>query len=71
MIISRTPLRASFCGGGTDIDSFSYNESGGGMVVSAAVKNYIHVTVNKRFDDKIRVSYSKLELVVAGTKKGV
>ena len=63
MIISRTPLRASFCGGGTDIDSFSHNESRGGMVVSAAVKNYIHVTVNRRFDDKIRVSYSKLELV--------
>ena len=63
MIISRTPLRASFCGGGTDIDSFSFNEEDGGMVVSTALQSYIHVTVNKRFDDRVRVSYSKMELV--------
>ena len=63
MIISRTPLRASFCGGGTDIDSFSCNEEDGGMVVSTALQSYIHVTVNKRFDDRVRISYSKMELV--------
>ena len=63
MIISRTPLRASFCGGGTDIDSFSYNEEEGGMVVSTTLQSYIHITVNKRFDDRVRVSYSKMELV--------
>ena len=63
MIISRTPLRASFCGGGTDIDSFSFNEEDGGMVVSTALQSYIHVTVNKRFDDRVRISYSKMELV--------
>jgi len=63
MIISRTPLRASFCGGGTDIDSFSHNEKSGGMVVSVALNTYIHVTVNKRFDNMVRVSYSKMELV--------
>jgi len=63
MIISRTPLRASFCGGGTDIDWFSHTEENGGKVVSLAIDKYIHVLVNKRFDDRVRVSYSSLELV--------
>ena len=63
MIISRTPLRASFCGGGTDIDSFSKTEERGGKVVSLAIDKYIHVLVNKRFDERVRVSYSSLELV--------
>ena len=63
MIISRTPLRASFCGGGTDIDWFSHTKENGGKVVSLAIDKYIHVLVNKRFDDRVRVSYSSLELV--------
>ncbi|MEC7720521.1 MAG: GHMP kinase [Candidatus Thermoplasmatota archaeon] len=63
MIISRTPVRVSFCGGGTDIDSFSMTESEGGRVVSLALDRHIHVTVNRRFDDKVRLSYSKMELV--------
>lgn len=63
MIISRTPLRVSFCGGGTDLDWFSNSEPSGGMVTSAAMDRHIHVTVNRRFDDLVRVSYSKMELV--------
>lgn len=63
MIISRTPVRVSFCGGGTDIDSFSMSESEGGRVVSLALDRHIHVTVNRRFDDMVRLSYSKMELV--------
>ena len=63
MIISRTPVRVSFCGGGTDIDSFSLSEPRGGRVVSLALDRHIHVTVNRRFDDKVRLSYSKMELV--------
>jgi len=63
MIISRTPLRASFCGGGTDIDGFSNSHEGGGKVVSLALDKYIYVIINKRFDDKVRVSYSALEFV--------
>ena len=47
----------------TDIDSFSHAEEEGGIVVSTTLQSYIHVTVNKRFDDKVRVSYSKMELV--------
>ena len=63
MIISRTPVRVSFCGGGTDVDWFSQASENGGMVTSLALDRYIHVTVNKRFDNRIRLSYSKLEIV--------
>ena len=61
MIISRTPLRVSFCGGGTDIDEFSLSESSGGRVVSTAINKYVYVTMNQRFDDRIRISYSSME----------
>ncbi len=61
MIISRTPLRASFAGGGSDFpDYYRINE---GAVVATAINQYIYITVNKKFDDLIRVSYSKTELV--------
>jgi D-glycero-alpha-D-manno-heptose-7-phosphate kinase len=63
MIISRTPVRVSFCGGGTDVDWFSTSSENGGMVTSLAIDRYIHVIVNRRFDDRIRLSYSKLEIV--------
>ena len=63
MIISRTPVRVSFCGGGTDVDWFSQASENGGMVTSLALDKYIHVTVNKRFDNRIRLSYSRLEIV--------
>jgi len=61
MIISRTPLRVSFCGGGTDIDEFSMTESSGGRVVSTAINKYVYVTMNQRFDERIRISYSSME----------
>ena len=63
MIISRTPVRVSFCGGGTDVDWFSTSSEKGGMVTSLAIDRYIHVIVNRRFDERIRLSYSKLEVV--------
>lgn len=63
MIISRTPLRVSFCGGGTDIDGFSMSEPSGGRVVSTAINKYVYVTMNRRFDDRIRISYSSMEEV--------
>ncbi|MCI4363386.1 MAG: hypothetical protein L3K13_03665 [Thermoplasmata archaeon] len=62
MIITRTPLRVSFAGGGTDLPSF-YREYGGGAVVSAAIDRYVHVLVNDKFDDSIRVAYSRTENV--------
>lgn len=61
MIISRTPLRISFVGGGSDLQSYyRYNT---GAVVSTAINKYIYITVNKKFDNRIRVSYSKTENV--------
>ena len=63
MIISRTPLRVSFCGGGTDIDDFSKSAENGGKVVSMAIDRHVYVTINPRFDNRIRVSYSSLEIV--------
>jgi len=62
MVMTRAPLRITFVGGGTDIPSY-YEKRDYGSVVSAAINKYIYVTVNKKFDDKIRVSYSKTEIV--------
>lgn len=61
MIISRTPLRISFVGGGSDIPA--YYKHKGGAVVTTAINKYIYITVNKKFDNKIRASYSKTENV--------
>lgn len=63
MIISQTPLRVSFCGGGSDLPAYYQNSLTGGSVTSLSLAKYIHVTVNKRFENDIRVSYSKTEIV--------
>ncbi len=64
MIISQTPFRASLFGGGTDLaDYYENSKYGYGAVISTAINMYTYMTVNKKFDDKIRVSYSKTELV--------
>jgi len=64
MIVSRTPLRISFVGGGSDFPSF-YKQStkGYGAVISTTINKYIYITVNKKFDEKIRASYSITETV--------
>lgn len=59
MIISRTPLRMSFVGGGSDLPVYYRRE--GGAVVSTAINQYVYITVNPKFDNRIRVSYSKTE----------
>lgn len=61
MIISKTPLRISFAGGGTDLPSYYRKHSG--AVVSTSINKHVYVTVNKKFDDSVRVSYSKTEIV--------
>jgi len=61
MIIVQTPLRVSLFGGGTDFSSF-YREHGG-CVLSTAIDKYIFVTVKRRFDRKIRVGYTRTEMV--------
>lgn len=62
MIITQTPLRISFLGGGTDIAEY-YRNNGGGAVLSTTIDKYFFVLIKERFDDQIRVSYSKLETV--------
>lgn len=61
MIIVQTPLRVSFFGGGTDFPGFYRAE--GGCVLSTAIDKYIFVTIKKRFDRKLRVGYTKTEMV--------
>ena len=60
MIISRTPLRISFLGGGTDLPAFYHEEEG--AVLSTTINKYIYITINDRFDDTYRLSYSKTEI---------
>ena len=60
MIVTRTPTRIPLGGGGTDIRSYASRY--GGFLVSAAINKYVYITVNKRFEDSIRVSYSKTEI---------
>lgn len=61
MIISKTPFRISLAGGGSDIDR--YYQTSPGAVVAMSVSLYMYVTVNTRFDDTVRVSYTRLEIV--------
>jgi len=65
MIITRTPLRLSFFGGGTDFPEFFLHE--GGAVVSAAINRYSYQIVSefasRLFDYSLRISYSRGELV--------
>ena len=61
MIIVQTPLRVSFFGGGTDFPSYYLAE--GGAILSSAIDKYIFVTVKKRFDKKLRIGYTRTEMV--------
>jgi D-glycero-alpha-D-manno-heptose-7-phosphate kinase len=61
MIITQTPLRVSFAGGGSDLPSF-YRRFGG-AVVSTTIDKYVYINVNKKFDDGIRIAYSRTEEV--------
>lgn len=64
MIVSKTPLRVSFFGGGTDFHNYFRNSKYGyGSVISTGINMYVYIIVNKRFDNKIRLVYSGNELV--------
>jgi D-glycero-alpha-D-manno-heptose-7-phosphate kinase len=63
MIISRTPLRVSFAGGGSDLQAFYGHEPG--AVLTTAIDKYIYLTVNHKFDHYIRASYSRTEIVAS------
>lgn len=62
-IVTRTPLRVSFAGGGTDVPHFYAREEG--AVLSTAITQYIYVTVKRHgelFNEPIRLNYSETEL---------
>jgi len=59
MIITRSPLRVSLGGGGTDLPSY-YREFGG-FLVAAAIDKYVYITKHRTFQQEIIVKYSKLE----------
>ena len=61
MIISRTPLRVSFFGGGSDLPA--YYRRHGGAVLSTTIDKSVYVTVSRKFDAAVRVSYSRTEEV--------
>lgn len=61
MILTKTPLRVSLAGGGTDMASFYTRQVG--AVVSFTIDKYMYVGLNRKFDGKTRVSYSETEIV--------
>jgi D-glycero-alpha-D-manno-heptose-7-phosphate kinase len=62
MIISQTPLRISFAGGGSDLPEFYMHEQG--AVISTTIDKYVYLAIHRFFDtDKIQLKYSKTELV--------
>jgi D-glycero-alpha-D-manno-heptose-7-phosphate kinase len=63
MIISRTPMRISFVGGGSDLPT--HYRRHGGAVVSCGIDKFVFITVNARFDPGVRVSYSRTEDVLS------
>ena len=61
MLITQTPLRISFFGGGTDQAGFYREEEG--CVLNAAIDKYIFVLIKRRFDALVRVGYTSTEMV--------
>jgi len=61
MIITRSPLRISLGGGGTDLPSY-YRERGG-FLISAAVDQYVYITLHQSFFEELIIKYSKMERV--------
>ena len=61
MIVSKTPFRISFFGGGSDLPSYYMQEEG--CVISTSIDKYLYITASKKFDQSIRLSYSVTENV--------
>jgi len=61
MLITRSPLRISLGGGGTDLPS--YYQAHGGFLVAAAIDKYVSIIINQRFTDKFLLKYSRMEEV--------
>jgi D-glycero-alpha-D-manno-heptose-7-phosphate kinase len=66
IVVTRTPLRVSFAGGGTDLAT--YYEADHGAVFSSTIDKYVYVTVKRHgpvFDEKVRLNYSASESVAS------
>ncbi|MCA9932306.1 MAG: GHMP kinase [Ardenticatenaceae bacterium] len=61
MLIIQTPLRVSLFGGGTDFPAYFLEH--GGCVISSAIDKFIFVTIKQRFDQKLRVGWTRTEMV--------
>src|ERR1022692_3444722 len=63
MIITRSPLRISLGGGGTDLPSY-YREHGG-FLIAGAIDKYVYIALHETFVPEIIVRYSKMEVVAS------
>jgi D-glycero-alpha-D-manno-heptose-7-phosphate kinase len=86
VIITRTPLRISLGGGGTDLPAY-YRECGGGFLLAAAIDRHVYIALNRNFDGDLLLKYSRTErsddpaaiehpllreaLLVTGVREGV
>ncbi|MGA2937186.1 MAG: galactokinase [Syntrophobacteraceae bacterium] len=61
MIITRSPLRISLGGGGTDLPSYYRDHSG--FLIAAAIDKYVYITLHRTFVDELIIKYSKMERV--------
>src|SRR5438046_4807804 len=61
MIITRSPLRISLGGGGTDLPSYYRKHSG--FLIAGAIDKYVYITLHQTFVEELIVKYSKLERV--------
>ena len=66
MLVTGTPFRISFVGGGTDFEKF-YRQYPG-RVLSTTIDKYIYLGLNPKFDNQIRISYSKTENIESRDK---
>src|SRR2546430_1144420 len=63
MIITRSPLRITLGGGGTDLPSYYSKHSG--FLIAAAIDKYVYITVHETFVDELIIKYSRLERVAS------
>ena len=63
MIITRSPLRITLGGGGTDLPS--YYEKHGGFLIAAAIDKYVYITLHQTFEQELIVKYSRMERLTA------
>ena len=63
MIITRSPLRISLGGGGTDLPSYYQEHTG--FLIAAAIDKYVYITLHQTFVPELIIKYSKLERVAS------